>query len=117
MSGTAPVVTPAGAALRLDKWLWFARFARTRSLAAKLCESGGVTLGGEAVGKANRAVRIGDVLAIPQGRLVRTVQVRALGIRRGAPAEARLLYDEIAEPVPRDPRPGEDWTPLLGDPD
>jgi ribosome-associated heat shock protein Hsp15 len=117
MSGAAPVVTQAGAALRLDKWLWFARFARTRSLAAKLCESGLVRLGGEAVAKANRAVRIGDVLAIPQGRVVRTVQVRALGARRGAAAEARLLYDEVAEPRPRDPGPGEDWTPLLGDPE
>jgi ribosome-associated heat shock protein Hsp15 len=116
MSGASSVVTQ-GAALRLDKWLWFARFARTRSLAAKLCASGLVTLGGEAVAKPNRAVRIGDVLAIPQGRVVRTVQVRALGARRGPPAEARLLFEEVADPAPRDPGPGEDWAPLLGDPE
>jgi len=101
---------------RLDKWLWFARFARTRSLAAKLCESGLVTLGGAAVGKPNRSVRAGDVLAIPQGRVVRTVRVTALGERRGPPAEARTLYEELAEPRPREPGPDEDWTPLLGEP-
>jgi ribosome-associated heat shock protein Hsp15 len=106
-----------GGSQRLDKWLWFARFARTRSLAAKLCQSGLVKLAGEAVAKPNRAVRPGDVLAIPQGRVVRTVRVRGLGLRRGRPDEARALFEEIAEPAPRQPAPDEEWVPLLGEPE
>jgi ribosome-associated heat shock protein Hsp15 len=100
---------------RLDKWLWFARFARTRSLAAKLCASGEVTLGGAVVTKANQTVRIGDGLTVPLGRMRRFVEVAAIGARRGPPAEARLLYREIAAPQPREPGTAE-WEPLLGDP-
>jgi ribosome-associated heat shock protein Hsp15 len=112
--GTERATPPASQ--RLDKWLWFARFARTRSLAARLCASGAVTLGGAAVTKPNQAVRIGDGLAVPQGRLLRFVEVTGLGARRGPPAEARLLYRETAAPQPRDAGDAE-WEPLLGDPE
>jgi ribosome-associated heat shock protein Hsp15 len=114
---TAPSGDVPGGTQRLDKWLWFARFARTRSLAAKLCQSGLVRLGGATTEKPNRAVRIGDVLAIPHGRMVRTVQVRGLGSRRGPPAEARALYEEVGQPTPREPGRDEDWIPLLGEPE
>src|SRR5690348_18254650 len=83
--------------LRLDKWLWFARFAKTRSLAAKLCSGGQVTVGGAAVAKPGHLVRLGDTVTIVHGRSLRRVTVLALGNRRGPPAEARLLY---AEPEP-----------------
>jgi ribosome-associated heat shock protein Hsp15 len=97
---------------RVDKWLWYARFAKTRSLAGRLCQSGGVRLAGEPVTKPNRAVRVGDLLTIPQGRLIRTVRVAAIGARRGPPAEARHLYEEVGAPAPRAAEP---WIPLLGE--
>jgi ribosome-associated heat shock protein Hsp15 len=109
--GAAPAVSQ-----RLDKWLWYARFVKTRSLAGKLCQSGLVRVAGDAVTKANRSVRIGDVVAVPQGRVIRTVEVKALGDRRGPPAEARRLYDEIETSHLRD-LARESWTPLLLDED
>ena len=99
--------------LRLDKWLWFARFAKTRSLAAKLCASGLVTVGGAAPMKSHHPVRVGDVIAVPQGRALRRVRVLALGERRGPPAEARLLYEDAAPPLPLRDAERAAWTPLL----
>jgi ribosome-associated heat shock protein Hsp15 len=100
--------------MRLDQWLWFARLAKSRSLAAKLCAAGAVTLNGDTVDKANRLVRAGDVIAVPQGGWRRTVCVVALGRRRGPAAEARLLYEEAAPPARlRDLAP--DWAPLFDD--
>jgi ribosome-associated heat shock protein Hsp15 len=84
--------------LRLDKWLWHARFARTRVLAAQLCQAGRVRLGGEVVAKPHRLVRVGDVLTFPAGGYIRTVRVAALGIRRGPAAEAQRLYEDLAPP-------------------
>ncbi len=85
--------------LRIDKWLWFARFFKTRSLAAKLCNAGGVRVSGTVVGKAHYAVKPGDVLTFPQGRHIRVVRVVALGSRRGPAEEARTLYEDLAPPV------------------
>jgi ribosome-associated heat shock protein Hsp15 len=99
--------------LRLDKWLWFARLAKTRSLAAKLCSGGLVTVGGTAVAKAGHLVRRGDVVTVEQGRTVRRVTVLALGERRGPPAEARLLYAEPEPPRPRRDLDRATWRPLL----
>ena len=101
---------------RLDQWLWFARLAKSRSLAARLCAAGAVTLNGAAIRKPNRLVHIGDAVAAPQGAWQRTVRVLALGARRGPPAEARLLYEEAATPVPRATRAAA-WEPLLADGD
>lgn len=99
---------------RLDQWLWFARLARSRSLAARLIAAGTVTLNGAVVRKANQAVRVGDGIGVPQGGFRRTLSVLALGARRGPYAEARLLYDETALPV-RLAAPGALWDPLLAD--
>ena len=82
-------------AVRLDKWLWRARFFKSRSLAAKTCALGRVRVGGNVVRKAHYAVRVGDVLTIPSGHRIRVVRVDSLGVRRGPPAEARTLYSEI----------------------
>jgi ribosome-associated heat shock protein Hsp15 len=95
---------------RIDLWLWYARFAKTRSLAARLCEAGAVTINGGIVEKAS-SVRVGDTVSAPQGRMRRTVAVRALGERRGPPAEARMLYEETHPPEPL--RQHEAWDPLL----
>lgn len=99
--------------MRLDKWLWFARFVKTRSLAAKLCGEGSVTIGGSVVLKPGHPVRVGDVLTVRQGRMLRRVSVLALGARRGPPAEARLLYAEIAPPLSLQAAEAAEWVRLL----
>jgi len=97
---------------RLDQWLWFARFAKTRSLAARLCTAGEVAINGATVKKPNQTVRVGDVVVVPQGGWRRAVRVLALGLRRGPAVEARTLYEEAALAAPlRDTAP--DWVPLL----
>jgi ribosome-associated heat shock protein Hsp15 len=109
---------PPGSSRRLDQWLWFARLAKTRSLAARLCSAGTVRLNGFPLSKPNRMLRIGDVVAVPQGAYWRTVRVLALGSRRGPANEARRLYEEVAPPTRlADLRPA--WEPLLigGDPE
>jgi ribosome-associated heat shock protein Hsp15 len=104
--------------LRLDKWLWFARLAKTRSLAARLCAAGQVSVGGTATLKASHTVRVGDLVVVPQGPFIRTVRVLALGTRRGPAPEAQALYREEQPPVrARDiaAASAEAWTPLLED--
>jgi ribosome-associated heat shock protein Hsp15 len=100
------------ASRRLDQWLWFARFAKTRSLAARLCAAGTVVVNGASARKPNHAVRIGDSIAVPRGAFCHNIRVLALGTRRGPAHEARSLYEEIAEPS-RLSRAGPGWTPLL----
>ncbi len=82
--------------MRLDKWLWAARFYKTRSLAQQAIEAGRVRLGGERV-KPSREVRPGDLLAIRVQELEWEVSVRRLSERRGPAAEARALYEESAQ--------------------
>lgn len=102
----------AAGKLRLDKWLWFARFCKTRSLAAKLCGSGAVRCSGHPVNKASATVKPGDVLTFAQGRHVRVIRVVALGSRRGPAPEAQALYEDLSPPVAETalpeaaPRPG-----------
>jgi ribosome-associated heat shock protein Hsp15 len=104
--------SPAPTSRRLDQWLWFARFVKSRSLASRLCAAGGVAVNGLAVKKGNHAVRVGDAIELPQGPFRRTVRVLALGMRRGPTAEARLLYEEPAAPV-RLSKLAAPWAPLL----
>ena len=85
--------------LRLDKWLWHARFCKSRSIAAKLCETGHMRISGRAVAKAHQPVRVGDVLTFPLGPHVRVIQVGELGARRGPAPEARQLYTDLAPPA------------------
>jgi ribosome-associated heat shock protein Hsp15 len=83
--------------LRLDKFLWFARIVKTRALAQRIAGEGRLRLQGRVIDRAHVPVRIGDVLSFAvQGR-VRVIRVEALPVRRGPPAEARLLYSEIGE--------------------
>ncbi len=83
--------------LRLDKWLWCARFYKTRGLAAEACEKGHLRINGFRVEKAGREVRPGDILTIPQGREVVVVRVLAGAKRRGPATEARTLYEKVEE--------------------
>lgn len=86
--------------VRLDKWLWAARFFKTRALAKSAIEGGKVQCQGERC-KPGKEPRVGDVFEIRQGFDVRFVEVRALsGQRRGA-AEAQLLYEETADSIAR----------------
>lgn len=79
--------------LRIDKWLWAARFFRTRSLAAKAVDGGRVRVNGDGA-KPSRALKPGDELAIHLGELEWVVEVKALSRQRGPAAQAALLYAE-----------------------
>ena len=81
--------------LRLDKFLWFARFAKSRALAQALAEKGRIRLSGRLVDRAHAPVRVGDVLSFAQRGAVRAIRVEQLPARRGPPAEARTLYTEL----------------------
>jgi ribosome-associated heat shock protein Hsp15 len=81
--------------LRLDKWLWHARFFKSRSLASKFCQSGYVRVNGEKTEKAHHTLRPGDVLTLPIGPRVKVVRVLTMGERRGPAPEARALYEEL----------------------
>ena len=114
-----PIAVPGSGAAdrpkaRLDQWLWFARFVKTRSLGARLCTAGAVAINGVPVRKPNQSVRVGDVVVLPQGGWRLTVRVLALGTRRGPATEARSLYEEAAAATRlRDRSP--EWRPLLAD--
>ena len=81
---------------RIDKWLWAARFYKTRSLAARAVEGGKVKLNGERV-KPGKELKPGDELELRSGELQWRVEVRAVSLRRGPAAEAVLLYTEDKE--------------------
>ena len=85
--------TPA--AIRLDKWLWQARFCKSRALAARLVADGVVRVNAVRVVKPATAVRIGDGLSFAHGGRVRAVRILALGTRRGPAAEAAALYADL----------------------
>ncbi len=95
--------TPPLDRCRLDKWLWQARFCKSRSLAAKLCRAGHVRLNRVAIEKPHQLVKPGDVLTLPLGAVVRVIEVLALGERRGPAVEARRLYADLSPPPPRAP--------------
>ena len=80
---------------RLDKWLWYARFVKSRSLAAKLIEQGCVRVNRQRVVKAATSIKCGDVLTANLHGRVRVIEVLAVGHRRGPPGEAQMLYAEL----------------------
>jgi ribosome-associated heat shock protein Hsp15 len=87
-------------ALRLDKWLWFARFFKTRSLAAAQVSAGHVRVNGARAAKPAHTIRPGDTLTFAQGRAIRVVRILALPLRRGPATEARACYDDLSPPQP-----------------
>jgi len=82
--------------LRIDKWLWAARFYKTRSLALEEINKGRVHINGQEV-KASREVKAGDTVALRQGTVVRTLVVRGISSQRGPAPVAQQLYEETAE--------------------
>jgi ribosome-associated heat shock protein Hsp15 len=84
---------------RLDKWLWCARFMKTRSDCARLVGEGFVRINRQPTEKPHARLRVGDVVTLPIRGQVRVARVLALPARRGPATEAALLYQEIEEPV------------------
>lgn len=99
------VKTANGEKLRLDKWLWHARFFKSRTLAAKQITAGKFRINRQIVKKARAEVRAGDVLTFPQGPHIKVVEVVALGNRRGPATEARMLYQDLNPPQPKKTEP------------
>lgn len=91
--------------LRLDKWLYQARFFKTRSLAARQVSGGHVRINSERAAKPAVGVAVGDVLTFAQARRVRVVRIVALGSRRGPASEAQTLYEDLSPPEENEPMP------------
>ncbi len=91
---------PSSGKIRLDKWLWYARFVKTRSQASRLCAEGGVRVNGVIADKPAAAIQPGHVLTFALGRHIRVIEIVAVGVRRGPFAEAQALYRDLAPPSP-----------------
>lgn len=96
MKGTA-----TGDSLRLDKWLWYARFFKTRANATRAISGGRFRLDGEVMSKPHRAAQPGQVLTFTQGERVRVIRIVALGTRRGPASEAVELYEDLSPEMPK----------------
>ncbi len=95
----ADVQSAAAPSQRLDRWLWFARSVKSRTLAAALIDSGKIRVNAVKVVKPSFGVKIGDVVVSAANKDVRILQVKGLGARRGPASEAQLLYEDLT-PVP-----------------
>ena len=104
------------ASQRIDKWLWHARFAKTRTIAQVLARSGRIRVNRSKNDSASRLVKVGDLLTIRGERGVRVVKITAIGSRRGPAGEAEALYEQViavsansgpggSDKAPRAPRP------------
>jgi ribosome-associated heat shock protein Hsp15 len=83
---------------RVDRWLWFTRLFKSRTLAASFVTDGKLRLNGERISKPSRNVKPGDVLTFPLGHHVRVIKVLTPGTRRGPAPEAQTLYEDLAPP-------------------
>jgi ribosome-associated heat shock protein Hsp15 len=97
-----PPIEMTGERIRIDKWLWHARFYRSRAQAQQAAASGLLRLNGLRVEKASADVQRGDIVTLPRGREVLAVRIEAVALRRGPSAEARKLYS-LAEDSLLDP--------------
>lgn len=101
-------IEKTGEKIRLDIWLWHARFFKTRSLASKVCKAGKVRINGTHTVKASTAVKAGDVLTFQQANDIKVVEVLAPGERRGPAPEAQNLYKDL---TPKKPDSEKTYTP------
>ncbi len=90
--------------MRLDKWLWQARFFRSRTLAAEVVHGGHLRLNGQRVTKSGATVAAGDTLTFAQSDRIRLIRVLDIGLRRGPATEAQMLYLDLDAP-PEAPQP------------
>ena len=89
------------AKIRVDKWLWQARFFKSRSLAGEAVA--GLRVNGAPIAKPSHAVRPGDVLTFAKAGHIRVIQIEAIGTRRGPAPEAQALYTDLDPPQPKPP--------------
>jgi ribosome-associated heat shock protein Hsp15 len=104
--------------MRIDKWLWHARFFKTRTLAAAVVSAGHVRINSVKAAKPAQGVAPGDVLTFTQGDTVRVVRVIAHGVRRGPATEAQTLYEDLTparEDVPPAPQAQDGGRPTKRD--
>ena len=87
-----------GENLRIDKWLWYARFFKSRALASKLCTSGKLRLNCELIRKGHATLKEKDVLTFPKEDDVRVIKVISLATRRGSASEAAALDEDLEPP-------------------
>ena len=87
--------------LRIDKWLWYARFFKSRALASRMVSSGRLRINGESISKPHRQILPDMVLVFPQGETIRTIKVLALATRRGPATEAQALNEDLDPPQPK----------------
>ncbi|MBE9554983.1 MAG: RNA-binding S4 domain-containing protein [Proteobacteria bacterium] len=103
MNEAANAGTPngPGESLRVDKWLWHARFFKSRSQATAMVSAGRLRVNETLTSKPHYQARPGDVLTFPKGDYIRVIRVEAIGKRRGSAPEAQTLYTDLAPPQPR----------------
>ena len=89
--------------IRIDKWLWYARFFKTRGLASKVVTGGHVRVNSDRIGKSSHTVGPDDTLTFPQAKTIRVVRILDVGTRRGPAPEAQALYEDLT-PEPKEPR-------------
>jgi ribosome-associated heat shock protein Hsp15 len=101
------LVSEVAGKLRLDKWLWYARFFKTRSLAASTVAGGAVRINGTPASKRSTTITMGDVLTFAKDDYIRVIQIDACGTRRGPAPEAQALYTDLSPPTrtPKDKTP------------
>ncbi len=104
-----PTIGDKKPSLRLDKWLWHARFFKSRTLSAKQVRGGHVRVNGTKVSKPSLMVEVGDTLTFTQADKIKVVRLAKLSLRRGPASEAQTLYQDLSptEP-PACPSPGHD---------
>jgi ribosome-associated heat shock protein Hsp15 len=95
-TGFEQLLPDAAPPLRLDKFLWYARLLKSRTEAARLCESRHLRIDGRVIGKAHAAVRVGSVISFPRHGSVIIVRVLALPPRRGTPATKACLFQDLS---------------------
>jgi ribosome-associated heat shock protein Hsp15 len=104
LAGPSGKPDPAAAQkLRLDKWLWQARFFKSRTIAAEVIAEGHVRVNGTRVSRPGRDITTGDTLTFPQGPRIRVIRITALGQRRGPATEAQGLYVDLDPAATPDP--------------
>lgn len=92
------IATAVDTIQRVDQWLWFARVAKSRTLAQALIVRGKVRINRNRLDKPSATVKPGDVLTLTLGPTVRILEILAIGTRRGPASEAQLLYRDLAPP-------------------
>lgn len=113
---TAGHVRTPSSTQRLDRWLWFARLFKSRTIAASVVTAGKVRVNTERVSRSATLIRPGDTLTFPIGPHIRVIRIIATGARRGPAAEAQLLYEDLDPPEMRPKRSKMDRNPAAREP-